>query len=335
LTDKSVMENQIKLAIEHGINGFCFYHYWFNGKLLLEKPVEEFLKNKDLKINFCLAWANDSWRKNWYNSSEELLLKQEYGTREDWIKHFNYLLPFLKDERAIKVDGKPIILIHKTGGFIKENLSPKDNKLAESRFVPEPILNEMIKCWREEALKNSLKGIYIVGALIQVAIVDTSIERKKEILNKFDFDAVYSLAPFNLTFDVDKSTLAIPPEVNPNLDSTELLKNFGPLMVNYDEAWKKCIQYPKLFPVQFNGAFVSWDNTPRHLKQGMVLNGSTPEKYGFYLKQLIQQISKDPKDKRIIFINSWNEWSEGAYLEPDKENGKRYLEATKKALEES
>ena len=110
LTDVRAQEWQAKLAKEYGIYGFCYYHYWFEGKMLLEKPAEIMLKNLSVDMPFCFCWANHTWLRAWADKSNRTLIKQTYGTEEDWINHFNYLLPFFKDERYIKEDGKPIMV---------------------------------------------------------------------------------------------------------------------------------------------------------------------------------------------------------------------------------
>ncbi|RRQ78488.1 glycoside hydrolase family 99-like domain-containing protein, partial [Enterococcus faecium] len=139
LLNDDVKEWQVSIAKKNGIYGFCFYHYWFDGKMLLEKPVEQFLKNKNLDINFCLSWANEPWTKAWVSKNDSILIEQNYGNEENWEKHFDYLLPFFKDSRYICNDGKPLFVIYR----------------------PEQIgcLNEMLDYWQILAKKNGLAGI--------------------------------------------------------------------------------------------------------------------------------------------------------------------------------
>jgi len=145
LSDSKTLEKQVDLARQYGLHGFCFYHYWFKGKLLLEKPLESFLRNKDLDFNFCLCWANEPWSRRWHGQEEDVLQGQNYGDKEGWVEHIKYLLPFLKDKRAITIEGKPIFLIYRIG-HVKN-------------------ANEMISCWREEAKKQGLPSIYVVSVL--------------------------------------------------------------------------------------------------------------------------------------------------------------------------
>jgi len=112
LADPDVMRWQASIAKEHGVYGFCFYHYWFDGKLLLQKPIENFLENKDIDIHFCISWANEHWTDQWVSEKWNVLIEQRYGERDEWKVHFDYLLPYFKDDRYIKVDEKPVFVIY-------------------------------------------------------------------------------------------------------------------------------------------------------------------------------------------------------------------------------
>lgn len=143
LLDDTVKQWQIDLAKKYGIYGFCFYHYWFKGgKKLLERPIEQFLENKSLKMPFCLCWANEPWTRAWDGKTKEVIMPQEYGTEQEWREHFQYLLPFLKDERYIYVDGKPLLVFYKP-------------ELIEN-------LKAMIDIWKEMALTAGLPGLTFV-----------------------------------------------------------------------------------------------------------------------------------------------------------------------------
>ena len=137
LLDPEVRQWQADLAQKYGIYGFCYYHYWFNGKKLLEKPAEEILRLGKPSLPFCFSWANESWSRTWYSSKKEVLLKQEYGAEKEWESHFNYLLPFFKDERYIKVDNKPLFLIYKPSLILE--------------------LDRMISFWEKLAIKEGFR----------------------------------------------------------------------------------------------------------------------------------------------------------------------------------
>ena len=139
LLDKSTMEMQYKLSSEYGVYGFCYYHYYFKGKKLLEKPVENLLKWKDIPQNFCFCWANHSWKKSW-NGTQEILVKQEYGIQEDWEEHFEYLKSFFLDKRYIKVDNKPMFMIY--APFIERE--------------------EVVEFFNKKCIEIGFDGIYII-----------------------------------------------------------------------------------------------------------------------------------------------------------------------------
>lgn len=148
LLNDDVKKWQIDLAKEYGIYGFCMYHYWFNGHLLLEKPVEQFLKNKELDFPFCLCWANENWTNVWAAEGNKILISQTYGDQEEWERHFEYFLPFFKDNRYIKEDGCPLLVIYKPD--IMENM------------------NEIFDCWRKLAIKNGFNGLKIASQFADI-----------------------------------------------------------------------------------------------------------------------------------------------------------------------
>lgn len=288
MKDKNIFQKQIKLAKEHGIYGFCFYHYWFRGKKLLEKPVERFLNEKTLDFNFCLSWSNGNWTKRWDGLESDVLQKQDYGKREDWIEHFNYLIPFFEDDRYIKIDGKPIVLIYSTGR-IKN-------------------FNEIIGCWREQATKRGLDGIYVISTL---NCYDDSY-----VLYDKDVDAACEFPPFSVR-DVAPRVI---------IDGFSVF-DYGRVVTNA-LANKK-----KYHSVQFKGVSPGWDNAARGCRGGRAYHRPTPEKFKHYVRmQALNTVKELPVGKRFLFINAWNEWAEGAYLEPDKKFGRGYLEAIKEAL---
>ena len=139
LLDGGTMAWQVELAKHYGIYGFCFYHYWFNGHLLLEKPVENYLNNHELNLPFCICWANEHWTNGWVSKENKILIAQKYGGVAEWKKHFYYLLDFIKDPRYIKLDNKPLVIIYRP-------------ELIDSR-------NEMLDCWQELAINEGLSGL--------------------------------------------------------------------------------------------------------------------------------------------------------------------------------
>lgn len=300
LLDEEFQEKQNNLANEYGIYGFCYYHYWFEGKLLLEKPMENMLKNKHIHNKFCISWANHSWINKYEKKNRKLLIEQTYGDKKDWIKHFNYLLPFFKDERYIRVNNKPMLVIY-------------DAKSIDC-------WKEMKYVWDDLAKKNGLPGIYYVNTLKIYKDIDAT--------NKGYFDAQFEYQP------------ALSTSPSKKLFSYRTLYNIKriiyrdylnkPARFNYDKVWSQILKTSYNNAKTYLGAFVDWDVTSRWGTRGLYYYGGTPEKFSYYLNKQIDKAKSNDSD--YIFITAWNEWSEGAYLEPDEKYKDRYLKSIKNLL---
>lgn len=321
LLDDEVKNWQVDLAKKYGVYGFCMHHYWFDGKLLLEKPVEQYLKNKSLDLPFCLNWANEHWTNQWKSNSEKILIEQCYGDREQWKKHFNYLLPFFRDARYIKIEGKPLFSIYRP------------------EFIDADKLNEMLECWMQLALENGFPGM----AFAYVGMKWDYVENKDD--SKFMFDIEYQPS---LCWNADRQNKLWVKLYNfiPNKFEKRFSKIFSILkgvivqaenmkenIRDYDETWNKVLNWEPKSEKSIPGAFVDWDNTPRKGKRGVYLQGASPEKFKYYFKKQIER-AKKIYNKDIIFIFSWNEWCEGGYLEPDEKNKYGYLESIAATLNE-
>ena len=328
LSDVTVMERQATLAKEYGLYGFCYYHYWFkNGKKLLEKPVENMLNDPKVDIPFCLCWANENWTRNWDGGNFEVIAEQEYGNQAEWEKHFDYLLPFFKDDRYIKYQGKPLMVIYK----------------------PEIIddFDRMMSCWKERARKKGLPGLIILrqfpfsyfDPLWNSENIDYTIkfepafsnsqrihltEQLQKLSNKRRLKKIVGnvLNRLGLKTAIKKRIIDLERKDNRNKRQNKELDVFG-----YDEAWRIILDDEPYGNTLINGAFVNWDNTSRN-KNGRLYKGSTPEKFQMYFFELLNK----PTAINCIFINAWNEWAEGAYLEPDEKYEYAYLEALSNAL---
>ena len=314
LLDPNVQVWQAKIAKEYGVYGFCYYHYWFNGKLLLEKPMENMLKNRDIDIPFCVCWANEPWTRAWVGETK-VLIPQLYGEKREWKEHFEYLLPFLKDSRYICDDGKPLVVIYR----------------------PEVIecLNEMLDYWNELAIQEGFEGLTYAYQNIDFDLkADKDDSRFKY---NIEFQPLY--ARHDMFKNNHKYIKALRRKVAAFVE-----KNFGfDLMrygvgffnksnqISYDEAWNKILTRKPETEKNVPGAFVGWDNTPRKGERGEIFVGDTPEKFEKYLTQQIIR-AKNIYSKDMIFMYAWNEWAEGGYLEPDTRSGYKNLEAIKNAL---
>ncbi|MDD3139586.1 MAG: glycoside hydrolase family 99-like domain-containing protein [Lachnospiraceae bacterium] len=315
LLDDEVKIWQAEMAKRYGVYGFCYYHYWFSGKLLLEKPMEQMLKNPKIDLPFCICWANEQWSKQWVGENK-ILMPQVYGSKDEWIAHFNYFLKFFMDSRYIKDGNKPMLVI----------------------LHPETIgcLNEMLDCWIELAKINGFDGInfgyYTNWSELVGGKVDDS---------RFTYDIHgeprYALAKYNkndhplIRKTVNKLSAFVERKTGYNLKSLSPVK-LTANRINYDEIWEKLLEEEPKSEKSVPGAFVNWDNAPRYKEKSRVFVGGTPEKFEKYMTKLIKR-TKDVYKQDYIFMFAWNEWCEGGYLEPDEENGYGYLQAIKNALE--
>ena len=296
---------QSELAKSYGIYGFCIYHYWFTGRQLLEKPMEILLSHKEINIHYCICWANDTWKRTWHgHDGNEVLCEQKYGGKKDWIEHFQYLLPFFRDERYIKVENKPMVNIY--------NVEDID------------CLAEMSKCWNELAKEYGFSGIYFVG---KNALEESTL--KNPYLNAFyNFEpqrAMWSRRNrlYCEIFVAGKIRLL-------KFFSQILKKEFFQHKYNIKRVYhliltEKISKKKKVFL----GLFPAYDDTPRRQKEGVVYEGASPELFEKALYKLLKKSFH--LGNEYIYINAWNEWGETAYLEPDEKNEYAYLEAVKSA----
>ncbi len=293
LSDTNVLKEQSEMALKYGVDGFCYYHYWFNGKKLLEKPLEMMLENKEIKIPFCLSWANEPWTRAWEGKSKEILMSQNYGNRLDWLKHLEYLIPFFKDDRYIRIDDKPVFLIYRTESFDKFDV--------------------MMELWNDRIKHYGIKEIFFVETL-------NSFQKKPVCKNSsavVEFEPMFSLSRFSSNYI--KSL---------NSKIYRLVHRTNYRLVKYEKIWRRIINRNNNHEKRlFLGAFTDWDNTPRFKEYSTIFVGSTPEKFEFYLKK---QIEKVRGEDTIIFINAWNEWAEGVHLEPCNIWNTSFLEVLKK-----
>ena len=311
LLDDTVKEWQIDLAKKHGIYGFCVYHYWFNGKLLLEKPMEQYLENKDLDFPFCFCWANEHWSNAWVSGENKILMAQNFEDREDWDRHFYYMLPFFEDSRYIKEDGKPLYVI-----YLPNIIGP---------------LNEMLDRWQELALENGLPGIKFI---YQSPFFHLDPNADK---SRFDYGIEFQPSMVN---HLEKGTrgaklIRIKSKISMFLQQKLHIylykKQKEVHKQSYDEMWKKVLDIHPMNDNCIPGAFVDWDNTPRRAKRGAVYTGASPEKFKYYFDLQVKHVKKEYKTDYLVLF-AWNEWAEGGMLEPTEKYKCGYLEAIRDVL---
>lgn len=317
LLDSNTMKWQISLAKQYGIYGFCIYHYWFNGKLLLEKPVEQYLQDKKLDLPFCICWANENWTNAWVSEHNTVLIEQHYGDKKEWKTHFEYLLPFFHDDRYIRVNGQPLFILYRP------------------ELIPD--LNKMLDYWQELALQSGLGRLSIGYQKTDKA------ELNKKDDSRFDYNIEYQPAfaekwmekkwhwmlrriKQNTCLMLDKmfkTSRFSSIRIEPKLEKRDYIKYWNTIVNHFPDS-HKCIP----------GAFVDWDNTPRKGIRGSVFQGVTPELfYGYMKKQIFH--AREVYHKDMLFIFAWNEWGEGGYLEPDTKYNMRMLEGIRRALMEN
>lgn len=298
-----VREAQAKLAKQAGIEGFCYYHYWFgNGKQELEFPFNEVVRLGKPDFPFCLCWANESWyAKSWNKDGlvdkKKLLIEQQYLGEDDNKKHFYSLLTAFRDHRYLKIGNKPIFVIYK----------PLQFKNVE-QFILE---------WNKLAVENGLEGIYFIG-------YSTEVENEYKKITELGFDAVNSckLNRFFKHENYIKNTYKKICAKYLNIPNKTSYKTAMKFFIGEMEEMNNV--YPSLIP--------NWDHTPRSGHNGYLLTNSTPNLFEEHVRETIDLIKDKPKESQICFLKSWNEWGEGNYVEPDLKYGHGFMQALKNII---
>ncbi|MGV3027180.1 glycosyltransferase WbsX family protein [Streptococcus hyovaginalis] len=323
LLDEKTMEWQVKLAQEYGLYGFCFYHYWFDGHMLLEKPMEMMLKNENINFPYSICWANEPWTNAWKSDEDaKTLIAQRYGDEKEWKAHFDYLLQFFNDKNYITVDGKPLLVLYR----------------------PEIVdcLNDMLDYWQGLAIEAGFPGLCFAYQQVSYYLL----ENKDE--SRFTYRIEYQ--PGYARYDAQKNAGGMTSKllsVKTAIRSTasKIDKTFGTnIAANLTKSGTSFEDYDELCQAIINrhgedeksvaGMFVGWDNTPRRGARGRVCLGSTPEKFQHYMAEQVKNV-KETYSNDMIFIFAWNEWAEGGYLEPDEENRYAYLEGLRESLKDA
>ncbi len=319
LRKPEVREAQAQMARNAGIEAFCYYHYWFAGKRLLERPFNEVLASRKPDFPFCLCWANHSWTGVWYGAPNRILMEQTYPGAEDNRKHFEALKEAFKDPRYLRVDGRPVFVIY----------APKEL----------PHSGEFIRQWRQLAAENGLPGIYFIAHLVDL-------ESKWDYrLHGFDSCVVVgthkfsTLSMWDLTFSALNGHASHPPGERYAAAARDpfrgamrhgIWRRYRALQGKFFNVNHYRHVRPFLLDDCKDDAFPcvipNWDNTPRSDVRGTVLHDSTPELFRLHLRQALDLVQSRQPDERLVFVKSWNEWAEGNYLEPDQRYGRANLD---------
>lgn len=291
-------ESQAQLAKQYGIEGFCYWHYWFgNGKRILDKIFEEVLVSGKPDFPFCLAWANETWTGIWHGAKDTILIEQTYPGEEDFKAHFSYLIRAFQDKRYIRVNNKPLFLVYKP------------------HLIPN--IELFVNTFRAEAKKAGLDGIYLVG--------NNSTEGWNPL--EHGFDATAPTALHRVSND-PRFHVRLRKKIKRTIFPSKTYHVY-----EYKDAIKRMlIKEPLPYP-NYPCVLPNWDNTPRSGTAGWVLKNSTPELFRAHLKEAIGLLEPFPRQQKLLFLKSWNEWAEGNYLEPDSKHGRAYLEVLKEEID--
>ena len=288
-----VMREQVSLATEHGISGFCFYHYYFSGMKPFFRPIENYLRS-DIKAPFFLIWANESWSRRFDGSDDEVIVAQHHSPEDDLL-FIRDILSVFADERYVKIDGKPLLLVHKTHLF--------------------PDILATTELWREEVVKHGFPGLYLV--MVDDWAPDPPHPRA------LGFDATYEM-PSNIV-----------PEhvICDEIERLELPDDFCGRIVDYRKFTQFHMSRPFPEYKRFRTVMLPRDNAARYASKATVHMNTGGDDYQTWLTQaMLDTRNRYAPSERIVFVQSWNEWSEGTYLEPDGRFGRRYLEETRDTI---
>ncbi|WP_127806314.1 glycoside hydrolase family 99-like domain-containing protein [Hydrogenophaga sp. NH-16] len=293
IEDSHTLRRQAEMLKKAGMHGMVFYHYWFTGKLILEKAAQMLLSESDIDMPFCFCWANENWTKRWDGEDQEVLLAQDYS-REDAKAFIEYLIPFFKDPRYIRVHNRPVLIVYRPSS------------------IEQP--HDYIAIWSEQCRLHGLLPPYVVATLTRGAVtphaygMDAALERP---LNDWTDGAV--------------------PDIRERLPSFTQLKGS---VLDYSQVAKHYAQpsSPTEF-IHWRSVVPIWDNTPRYKSGAYLLNDfNNADFQGWIEAALADTRDKLATEEQMVVINAWNEWAEGAHLEPDERNGYAYLNAVGRAL---
>ncbi|MBW6474943.1 MAG: glycoside hydrolase family 99-like domain-containing protein [Anaerolineaceae bacterium] len=295
---------QADMAREYGIHGFCYYHYWFNGKRMLERPFQEVLESGEPDLPFCLCWANENWTRTWDGKDNQILINQNYSEKDD-LEHIRALIPSFMDPRYIRHDEKPLMLIYRAGE------------------LPDP--KKTTDIWRNEVQRAGIGDLFLCKV--------ESNPKEHTDPGSQGFDAALEFQPdWGLIKDLKRrSRIAkVFAKFIPQLFSDAYLNH---KIIQYQDLVNSSLEKEIPNYTRFPCVTPRWDNSARKQVGATIITGSTPEKYQSWLIDTYKN-NKNTGARELIFINAWNEWAEGNYLEPDMKFGHDYLVATKNAIDQ-
>ena len=302
---------QADIAMRYGIHGFCYYHYWFNGRMLLDRPFNEVLNTGKPNFPFCLCWANENWTRAWDGLDRQVLIKQDY-TKDDNNNHINWLINTFQDDRYIKIDGRPLLLIYRLDHI--------------------PDIATMISSWRNAVRKAGFPDLYL--SAVKNGFVEIS---DRDILS-LGFDSIVDFQPNRRDFPAPRgakqwlyrlSRRILPSDLYQKIKLSVSANN----LVSYRAMVEGIMGGP--WPTDYRKmpcVFPSWDNSARR-RSATIIQNDDPSLYGQWIKHAIKNVQSYPESERLVFVNAWNEWAEGCHLEPDRKHGHAFLEQTRVAIQ--
>lgn len=295
LRSPDVREAQAALARSHGIDAFCYYHYWFGGHRLLERPFDEVLASGSPDLPFCLCWANENWTRAWNGAERQVLMHQHYSDEDD-LRHIRHLAPALADPRYVRVDGKPLLLVYRASAL--------------------PAARRTTETWRREAARLGIGELFLTRV--------ESFPRERGDPTTLGFDAAVDFQPEWRTLRASTLRSGVR-----RLARTVGITRWEPEYTTYDYGTLADAAVARAKPpyTWFPCVAPSWDNSARRSTGAVVLTGSSPDRYGAWVHRTITE-----RQPSLLFVNAWNEWGEGAHLEPCARWGRGYLEAHRDAV---
>jgi lipopolysaccharide biosynthesis protein len=297
LRTEQARDAQAELARRHGVDAFCYYHYWFNGRRLLEQPFTEVLRSGRPDFEFCLCWANEPWTRSWDGASSTVLVEQRYSEQDD-VDHIRSLLPAFADPRYVRVDGRPLFLVYR------------------STHLPDP--QRTTDTWRRECVAAGLPEPYLCA--VQSFVEERTDPRARGFDAAVDFQpdwrGIRQAAPRRA------ARRLLPGRLHDRAGSAEVLR------VPYEQVMRRALDEREEGYRRFPCVMPSWDNSPRRARGAVVIEGSTPQLYEQWLRAIASQRPE------LLFVNAWNEWGEGCHLEPSRRWGRAYLEAHARVMAE-
>lgn len=293
---------QVELARQYGIHGFCYYHYWFNGKRLLNRPLDDMVTKPRPDFPFMLCWANENWTRRWDGKDQEILMHQQYSEQDD-IAHIRFLLEnFFCDARYMRVNNKPFFVVY--------------------RPALNPHMRRTLDLWRAEAKKAGLAGLHL------------------GYMKSKDDGVVFDGSGFDCAIEFHPDFGNLPARIKETVINRVLRKTgirrsayIDNRVFDYDAYAARAITQTEMGSNVYPGITPMWDNAARRKTGATIFRNSTPEGYGQWLSEIVKRYKAVDANPKFLFINAWNEWAEGNHLEPCQRWGRQYLEVTKKVFD--